>query len=88
MQYLIVAIQDNKAEAITNQNYLMLHRHIATATRMFTDLAQDAQSGLHKHLEDYDLVCLGTLDDTTLQIIPELTTILTGSQLKTLLANA
>lgn len=85
MIYLIVAIHDNKANAITNQNYLMLHRHVATATRMFTDLAQNKESGLLQHLEDYDLVCLGHLDDETNILVPDLHTILTGSQLRTLL---
>lgn len=63
MDRIIVGVIDNRAKDLIPQTVLWLHRHPATAIRMYTDLASDPKSPIHLHVEDYDLVQLGTIDD-------------------------
>lgn len=43
---------------------------IGQATREFTDLANNPQSNIHKHPEDYTLIEIGQFDDTKGILIP------------------
>lgn len=62
MKRILIAIIDNKSSEMVG-NYIYVHRHIATAVRMFQDAASDKQSMLSRHLQDFDLVQLGEIDD-------------------------
>lgn len=82
---MLVAIIDNMAKDLATPNHLFIHRHTATAVRMFMDTATDPKSPLHAHLADYDLVQLGLLresDDGTLAVEPAYEIILKGSAVK------
>lgn len=74
---MIIAIIDNKAEDITPQHYLWIHRHIATAIRMFTDIINDPNTQVHQHPADYDLVQLGTLNELN-RLTPTYEILMTG----------
>lgn len=63
MRRMLIAIIDNKAKDITPHNLIWVHKNTATAVRMYTDVANDPKSTIAQHLEDYDLVQLGTIDD-------------------------
>lgn len=64
MKRMIVAIWDHKAQDIVG-NSLTIHRHGATAVRMFTDIANTDRQGnmLQQHTEDFDLIQVGYLND-------------------------
>jgi hypothetical protein len=76
----IIAIIDTITEDITGP--LFLFRHEAPAIRQFGDIAATPNTALHAHIEDYNLVQLGVLDDETLEITPMRYTIITGEQWK------
>lgn len=57
----IYCIYDLKAQSAVGG--LLLFAADAAAIRNFTDLAQDEKTMLHRHLEDYNLLALGTFDD-------------------------
>lgn len=57
----IYAILDKKAQALTGG--LQLHRHEAAAVRVFSDIASDPQTTIARHPEDFELLCLGLLND-------------------------
>lgn len=56
----------------------MLFRHEAAAVRMFSDLARMPNSDVARHIQDIRLVRIGLLEDDTLQITPDLHTVLEG----------
>lgn len=64
----IYAIYDNKAKDFTGmQMYiLMCFRTDQQAARYFADAVNDKSSILNKHPEDYDLVCLGHIEQDNL----------------------
>lgn len=57
----IFAIYDHVADAIIGG--LHLHRHQASAIRMFGDIATLPDSSIGLHPEDFDLLLLGVLND-------------------------
>jgi len=75
----IIAIIDTVALDIAGP--LQLHQHEATAIRMFGDVAADPHpnNNIRNHIEDFQLVELGILDDD-LTIIAGRRVIMTGSQ--------
>lgn len=44
--------------------------HAAVAARGFKDAADDPQTVINKHLEDFDLYEIGTIDEDTLMVMP------------------
>lgn len=72
----IYAIYDNVAKAIVGM--LTLHKHEASAVRMYADIASMPDSQLNKHPQDFDLVRLGYLKDHKL-LDPAYAVILKGS---------
>lgn len=62
MQYEIYSIRDIKANAY-HRPFFVPNR--AVAIRAVTDIAQDTQTDIGKHPEDYQLFYLGTYDDNT-----------------------
>lgn len=75
----IIAIQDDLANDLAGP--VILIRHDAEAIRYFGDVASHPESQVGRHVEDYQLVELGVLDDD-LTIISGKRTILTGAQWK------
>lgn len=62
MQY-IIALKDNATEAYQNVHAV---RAPGQATRDFADAVNDPQNKqLHQHPEDFELWCLGELDEST-----------------------
>lgn len=57
----IYAIYDNVSEMIIGG--LQLHAHAAPAIRTFGDIAVMQDSQIGRHPNDFDLICLGTLND-------------------------
>jgi len=77
----IYAIVDKKADAIIAG--LHLHKHEAAAVRMFTDVANDDRSMLHRHPDDFELVCIGGLtEQNTIIAMERPIVIITGSAWK------
>lgn len=72
----IYAIYDNVAKAIVGM--LTMHKHEASAIRMYADIASMPDSQLNKHPQDFDLVRLGYLRDHQL-LDPAFAVILKGS---------
>lgn len=69
----IFAVLDTVKQSIIGNDPggLMLHKHPASAIRMFTDALSDPQTILHKHPDDFDLVHLGYLEeDNTITVQP------------------
>lgn len=60
----LYVIRDNVAKAAAGP--VMSFAHDAVATRSFMDIAGDEKSSLVAHLEDYDLVRVGKLDEESL----------------------
>lgn len=58
MRQMLIAIRDNKANEIV-AGHISMHKHAATAVRMYMDLITNEKLHFQKHLEDYDLVQLG-----------------------------
>lgn len=78
---MLIAIKDNKAEDLSTDKYIQLHKHIATAVRMFTDVATSEQSTVGKHLDDFDLIQLGFITEE-LKIVPAYEILMTGKALR------
>lgn len=80
MQTGIYAILDIIANMIVGGLYM--HKHDAVAIRFFNDVASQGDSLISKHPQDFDLICLGTLeeDNTITPVGEEYRTILTGKQ--------
>ena len=79
----LYAIRDNVAGQI--QGGVHLHSQDAPAVRFFRDLAADPQTLIARHLADYDLLILGTIDEESGEILPMANgpqVILTGAALK------
>lgn len=63
-KYGIYAIVDTlAADLVGMRDSITLHRHDATAIRMFSDIANNPQTSINAHVEDYVLVCLGYIND-------------------------
>lgn len=77
----IIAIIDTLSNDVAGQ--LMLFPHDAPAIRFFGDVATHPESQVAKHIEDYQLVQLGILDDDC-SIITDRRILITGSQWKTM----
>lgn len=77
MHRLIVAILDNKANDTVPQTLIWVHKAVAPAIRMYTDAVTDTRGEMHKHVEDYDLVQLGTIDDEN-KLHPDYEILMTG----------
>lgn len=77
MNAKIYAIRDTVAESIIGG--LQLHKHDAAAVRTFGDIAADPQTQLHRHVADFELVCLGRLNGLD-EIEADYTVIITGAQ--------
>lgn len=73
----IIAIIDTVANDIAGPLHIM--QHDAVAIRFFGDVASHPEGQIGKHIEDYQLVELGILDDD-LSIIADKKIILTGAQ--------
>lgn len=77
----IYAIVDTLAESIIGG--LHMFKHDAAAVRFFSDVASQPDTIIAKHLNDHQLVCLGTLDESTCQLtVTDIThprVVLTGS---------
>lgn len=65
----IYAIRDNVAKTITVG--LHLFPADAAAVRFFGDIASDPNTNIARHVGDYDLVRLGSLDDEDCILIPD-----------------
>lgn len=76
----IYAIYDRKAEDILG-GQVTLHRHEATAVRMFDDIAKLPNSQLARHPQDHVLIRLGYINEE-LDLEPETTVVLEGSTWK------
>lgn len=57
----IYAFLDNVSNDIAGP--LQIHHHPAAAVRLFGDVARMENSELGKHIHDFDLVCLGEIND-------------------------
>lgn len=58
----IFAVYDLKSMTILGA-VLMMHKHDAPAIRDFNDALSDDRGIFSKHPEDYNLLCLGDIDD-------------------------
>lgn len=81
MKRLIVAIIDNKSGDTVPQTMLWIHKHLATAVRMYGDVANDPKGQIHHHMEDYDLVQLGEINSQN-EITPAYEILMTGQAFK------
>lgn len=77
MRY-VIGIIDKKANDFVGPPWL--YRHEAQAIRQYGDLAQDQNTLIYRHPEDYDVVQLGVIDDDSLEITPGYRVIMTGEQ--------
>lgn len=59
MKFSIFSIYDNKAETFNTPMYVPAK---GVAIRAFSDQANDPQSMLNKHPQDYELFCIGDFD--------------------------
>lgn len=57
----LYVIFDKVANAVAGP--VMTYAHDAVATRAFMDIAGNKDSSLYQHVEDYDLLCVGVLDE-------------------------
>lgn len=83
---MLVAIIDIMAEDITPLHCIWIHRHLATAIRMYHDIANDPQTQVHQHIDHYDLVQLGTLNELN-RITPTYALLLSGKTYQASLQN-
>lgn len=65
----IYALRDTLAGSIVGG--LFLHPHDAPAIRFFGDVASDQQTMIARHINEHELIMLGTLDEETGDIAPE-----------------
>lgn len=70
----IYAIYDKVADDL---GPLTTHRHVASAIRMFSDVATNQQTMVGQHPHDYELRCLGYINSDH-QIEPANDVVLTG----------
>lgn len=68
----LYVIWDNKAED-TAGPFITLAGHDAVAVRDFSDVLNQEGSRLGMHAQDYDLVCLGELNQSNVTGHPEVT---------------
>ena len=68
MTKTICSIYDCKAEFWSSP---MMFQSRASAVRSFTDVVNDSSSDFFKHPEDYTLFAVGTFDEASGEIIPE-----------------
>lgn len=65
----IIAIMDTLANDIVGP--LTIHQSDAAAIRFFGDVASHPDSQVGRHIEDYELVAIATIDDAgDLQVLP------------------
>lgn len=77
----VCAIYDKLSEDLAGTLFVV--RHPAAAIRIFGDAANDQQSGLYRHIEDYELIELGVIgDDNPTAITPSYQILITGEQWK------
>ena len=74
---ILYAIFDNKAGDMAGHNPVIAVRADAVALRYFHDAATAQDSAINRHVEDYDLWALGTIDDDG-TITPNKRLIITG----------
>lgn len=60
MKYLYV-VRDNKAGDVGDQ--VMVCKADAQAVRAFTDALKNTQNFMSRYPEDYDLLCIGVMDE-------------------------
>lgn len=78
---LIVAVRDTLAGAFVGGVHL--YPNDAAAIRFFSDVCADPQTLVHRHLNDHELVQLGSVDINSGAIAPcEPRVLLTGAQWK------
>lgn len=77
MPRYIIALEDTLAGDITG--VIQIFPHPAPAIRFFGDIASHPESNVGRHIEDYQLVSLGTLNDDN-TVTPDKQVIITGSQ--------
>lgn len=59
----LYVVRDNKAEDVGDQ--VLVCKSDSVAVRAFTDGLQNPSNGnMHRYPEDFDLLCIGSLDDT------------------------
>lgn len=80
MNRILIAIIDNKSNEMVG-NYIYIHKHLATAVRMFQDAASDQSSMLSRHIDDFDLVQLGDIDEDH-KITPTREILITGKAMR------
>lgn len=81
----IYAILDKVADALTGG--LQTHKHEAAAIRVFVDIANDPQTTIAHHPDDFVLLCLGQVnEDHTITAMERPLEILTGSAWKASIA--
>lgn len=76
---LIVAIFDLAADMIIGGVHLFAHD--AAAVRFFGDLVADPQTMISRHPKDHVLKQIGTLNEETGEILPEIRELVTGAAL-------
>lgn len=59
----LYAIRDNKAQLISGP--LMIHPNDVTAIRQFGQITDHQESDLHKYPDDFELIYVGNIDETT-----------------------
>lgn len=74
----LYVIFDTRAEAIIGE-IVQTARVDAVAVRSFGDLLRDERSLLGQHPADFQLVCVGHMNDVG-EIVPERRVVLTGQQ--------
>lgn len=84
MKKNLYAVYDTKAEEVIG-GVLYAFPHDAVAVRMFTDAYQAEGTTINKHPEDFELISLGTMENTA--ITPELRIVITGAALNALAKN-
>lgn len=77
MPRIIIAIIDTLAKDIIGP--IQVFAHPAPAVRMFSDVANDNRTAIHNHVEDHELVMLGTLNED-LTVTADYKVIITGAQ--------
>lgn len=73
----IIAFIDNVTNDVAGP--LQLHYHAAAAIRLFGEVARMEGSQIGKHINDHDVVLLGTINDKW-EITPAYEILLTGEQ--------
>lgn len=78
MPRIIFGIVDRLSMDLTG-GMLQTAQHPAVAIRFFSDVATHPESNIARHVEDYELVQFGVLQDD-LTILPTREVIITGAQ--------